>query len=118
MKTYIYIIGLLFSFALEAQVTPYEKSGKTKTATYQECVSWYRSFTNTYKEFVMDSIGRGDNGDMIYTCRYADSDPNIESVKMLVNNNIHPGEPEGVDASMLFLKELVSDRRWQPILKE
>jgi len=117
MKTYIYILGLLFSFALEAQVTPYEKSGKTKTATYQECVSWYRSFTNTYKEFVMDSIGRGDNGDMIYICRYADSDPNIESVKMLVNNNIHPGEPEGVDASMLFLKELVSDRRWQPILK-
>ena len=33
-------------------------------------------------------------------------------------NAIHPGEPEGVDASMLLLRDMATDKKWAEILKD
>jgi hypothetical protein len=89
-------------------VTPYEGSGKKRTATYTECVDWYRGLQKQFPNVCkLDSIGLSDGGSPIYVCkiRSASSNPKI---KLLINNNIHPGEPEGTDASMLLARELLT----------
>lgn len=109
---------LLFAGGLSAQSfqTPYEKSGKSRTATYHECMEWYAALHAAYPartEF--DSIGISDGGDYIGVFRIHNGDPSNKA-RLLVNNNIHPGEPEGTDASMLLVRELLTDARWKSVL--
>lgn len=90
--------------------TPYEISNKKRTATYAECVSWYRAINSKYPECTyFDSIGLSDAGVNIYVFRIFRSDNNPK-LKVLINNNIHPGEPEGTDASMLLVRELLLNK--------
>jgi hypothetical protein len=117
MHKLLLTIGLLVFQVLSAQETPYEKSNKTRTATYDECVGWYQTFCNKYPQFKLTTIGQGDIGKSIYACNFIGTEPIENKVKILINNNIHPGEPEGTDASMLLLRNLAAEPRWRPYLK-
>lgn len=111
--------------------TPYEKSGLTKTATYFEAIEWYKALHRQYPgETELKEIGNTDAGWPIYCFRIFNSmdlqgvDPGPNdggvnrtftehfSVKILINNNIHPGEPEGTDASMLFARNVLSNAHY------
>jgi hypothetical protein len=94
--------------------TPFEKSGGLATASYFECVAWYRKLANAFPAYcALTSIGLGDAGKDIYVFkllgdrmgrmdRLGIDDEGIAvspdqlaapEVKILINNNIHPGEP-------------------------
>lgn len=106
------LLPALFAGGLSAQLnrTPYENSGKTRTATYAECREWYREVNLAFPEITrFDSIGISDGGLPIYVFQIVGSSAE-NKVKLLINNNIHPGEPEGTDASMLFVREILSGR--------
>jgi hypothetical protein len=46
-------------------VTPYEGSGKKRTATYTECVDWYRGLQKQFPNVCkLDSIGLSDGGSL------------------------------------------------------
>lgn len=113
----------VFITALQSQtppITPYEKSGKTQTATYQECIAWYKQMHKLYpKNTRMDSIGLGDAGKAIYVFEIVgeSTDITIGKSKLLINNNIHPGEPEGTDASMLLVRNLLTKTLWSNYLR-
>ena len=97
-------------YDLNELVTPYEGSGKKHTATYIQCVEWYRSIQLLFPNLCrMDSIGLSDGGSPIYVFRI-NSSGSSGKVKLLINNNIHPGEPEGTDASMLLVRELLTEK--------
>lgn len=118
--------------------TPFEKSGGLATASYQECVSWYRKLANAFPAYcALTSIGLGDAGKDIYVLkllgermgrmdRLGQNDagvaagPGVQAspkVKILINNNIHPGEPEGTDASMFLVRDLLFfGQYWQQTL--
>lgn len=118
--------------------TPFEKSGGMSTATYQECVNWYRRLANAFPAYcALTSIGLGDAGKDIYVLkllgermgrmdRLGQKDAGIAAgpgitappkVKVLINNNIHPGEPEGTDASMFLVRDLLFfGQYWQQTL--
>ena len=97
---------------------PYEKSNFTQTATYQEAVSWYKSVKlNFANQCELINIGKSDMGRDIYVFHIktlnevgkntlpVESNP----VKIIINNNIHPGEPEGTDACMMLVRDILSD---------
>ncbi|MFN4915452.1 MAG: M14 family zinc carboxypeptidase [Sphingomonadales bacterium] len=97
-------------------VTPYEGSGKRRTATYTECFEWYQSVQKQFPGICrLDTIGLSDGGSPIYVFRMQ-TNRGANKVKVLINNNIHPGEPEGTDASMLLVRELLLDKGNQEIL--
>jgi hypothetical protein len=97
-------------------LTPYELSGKKRTATYTQCVAWYQSLQKQYAKYCkLDSIGMSDGGSPIYVFRVNNSEGSAK-LKVLINNNIHPGEPEGTDASMLLVRELLMDKENEAIL--
>ena len=118
--------------------TPFEKSGGLATASYFECVAWYRKLANAFPAYcALTSIGLGDAGKDIYVFkllgdrmgrmdRLGIDDEGIAvspdqlaapEVKILINNNIHPGEPEGADASMFLVRDLLFfGQYWQETL--
>lgn len=123
----VLFLGVVFvSFFLKGQnnfETPYEHSGKKQTATYDECVAWYKKLNLAFKEnTTLDTLGIGDAGKPIYVFVIKGTDIDakgsaLSKVKLLINNNIHPGEPEGTDASMLFARELLTQLYWRNFLR-
>ncbi|MEN9522670.1 MAG: hypothetical protein RL065_1047 [Bacteroidota bacterium] len=104
MKYFILIVVLLLSNGLSAQspITTFEKSHGTQTATLDEAYTFYRQLEKQFPDKIKtDSKFNAlpDLGVMQVELNYAEYE---NGVTILINNAIHPGEPDGVDASMLL----------------
>ncbi|QNF34474.1 M14 family metallopeptidase [Adhaeribacter swui] len=106
-------------------LTPYEKSLGTKTATYSECIRYYQQLDNAYDEFKMEEYGSTDSGKPLHLAVLSlDKDFNPISVRrknkriILIQNGIHPGEPEGIDASMMLARDYLQKKELRAYLKD
>lgn len=120
MKTAAFVLSFITFSGISAQKfeTPYEKSGFQQTATYAECRNWYASIQKAFPSVsYFDSMGVSDAGNPIYTFRIY-TGRSSKSVRVLINNNIHPGEPEGTDASMLLVRDILTNQnKWKEVLQ-
>lgn len=109
------LIALLSSILLlqgQSWTTPYEKSGKTESAQYEEVISWYTALADEYDQISISEYGRSDAGEPIHLIRISKdgiATPEDSRVFVLINNGIHPGEPCGVDACMMLARDLMQD---------
>lgn len=101
-----------------AQQTPYERSNKSETATYQEVISYYKSLIKRYPQAKLLTYGSTDFGKPLHLVVLSKDgifDPleirKKNKVVLLINNGIHPGEPEGIDASMMLSRDLLEKNR-------
>ena len=88
---------------------PYEQHpDRNYTATYAETIEWYRALADAYPDMMrLDSTGTTDAGYPLHTL-IVDADGfevPTDKATLLINNAIHAGEPVGVDASMLLLRD-------------
>jgi len=83
--------------------TRYERSGGTETATYDEVISFYKTLAVRFPSITIDSVGETDAGYPLHVVYY-NYKPGSKQVTLLINNGIHPGEPDGIDACMLLLR--------------
>ncbi|RZK83148.1 MAG: hypothetical protein EOO92_00185 [Pedobacter sp.] len=109
-------LGLLFLLLAvmetSAQLTPYEKSGKTETATYEQVIKHYEDLDKQYAQAKLFSYGNTDFGKPLHLMVLS-KDRVFDPIKLkaadkrilLINNGIHPGEPEGIDASMMLARD-------------
>ncbi|MDQ7948847.1 MAG: M14 family metallopeptidase, partial [Pedobacter sp.] len=106
---------VLFFTAAQAQQTPYERSNQKETATYEEAIAFYGQLAKKYpKQAKLFTYGQTDFGKplhLLVLSKQGIFDPvtlrkNDKRI-FLINNGIHPGEPEGIDASMLLARELL-----------
>ena len=131
-------LSLEMQKSFDSLLTPFEKSKGQGTANYFECVAWYKQLAATFPAYCsLQSIGLGDVGKDIYVLklngpamdrmdRFGNGDVGLEAgpkvqatplVKVLINNNIHPGEPEGTDACMILLRDMLFfGQYWQQVL--
>jgi hypothetical protein len=116
-KQILLSITLLFSISVIAQVTPFEASGGTETATYQEAVAYFTSLAQKHKTISIRETGTTDAGYPLHIVLYSANgnfDPmqwhKSKQVVIMVNNGIHPGEPDGIDASMMLLRDIVTGK--------
>ena len=96
--------------------TPFETSEGRQTATYEEGIAWWRSLEEASPFVSLQTFGMTDAGlplhVVIVNPRKNFSKEKIcssDQIIVMINNAIHPGEPDGVDASMLFVRDLVTD---------
>jgi hypothetical protein len=92
--------------------TVFERSHGMKTATFTETFDFYKRLRDSFPTIFMGDIGTSDAG---YPLRYVsysgDANFDKDNIKkdgrlvILINNDIHPGEPDGVDASMMLLRD-------------
>lgn len=97
-----------------AQKTPFELSGKKETTTYTEAIPYYENLAKTYPEAKLFTYGHTDFGKPLHLLvlsrdRVFDPAQIRKQNKriFLINNGIHPGEPEGIDASMMLARDLL-----------
>lgn len=112
------LIALLFFFfhsSYAQHLTKFEQSGGTQTPTYTEVIQWWKTFDAASPYVSMKEMGPTDAGYPLHLILVSwDRDFNIASIKrkkktvILVNNGIHPGEPDGIDASMLLVREITN----------
>ncbi|WP_105045001.1 M14 family metallopeptidase [Polaribacter gangjinensis] len=94
--------------------TLFEKSKGTETPEYKEVINYYQQLSATFDQISMFTFGQTDSGEPLHLVVYnqqgiknIDEIKNSSKNKILINNGIHPGESDGIDASMLLLRDLV-----------
>lgn len=91
--------------------TPFEKGNGNQTATYHEVISYYEKLANHFYSISIKEYGKTDSGLPLHLISYKSNiQSNKEPVKILVNNGIHPGESDGIDASMMLLRDLANEK--------
>lgn len=103
---------------LPLKATVYETSNGTKTSTYSETIDFYRYLDSVSEQCELHIIGETDSNDPLYLMVWSyDGKTSLGGLAqrgmkhlVFINNGIHPGEPDGVDASQLLLKRLISDK--------
>jgi hypothetical protein len=113
------LLPLLFPLLAAGQgpQTPFERSAGTQTATYAECISFYQQLDKLSPALSIRVMGMSDAGYPYHVVLYSNdgtADPALwhrqHKAVILINNGIHPGEPDGVDASMMLLRDLVAGK--------
>lgn len=126
MRSLVACISLLLSgfFAVSQSlvadtsfITPFERSDGRQTATYAETMDFYKRLSAAYSNVVVGDAGITDIGYPLRVVYYTkDGSINKDDWKknsrlvILVNNDIHPGEPDGVDASMMLIRDAAMGR--------
>lgn len=118
MKQPVLFISFSLSFIVSfAQQTTFEKTNGTQTATYFEAVNWYKDLAKQHPEIAVKTMGPTDAGyplNLVLVSADKTFDPKTwrkqNKVIILINNGIHPGEPDGIDASMMLVRDIVSKK--------
>ncbi|MFK5878781.1 MAG: M14 family zinc carboxypeptidase [Flavobacteriaceae bacterium] len=120
-KHVIVFINLFLCITILAQEdvinfeTIFEQTKGDSTATYKQTIEFYKKLAKNYPEIKIQKVGMTDAGIPLHLVLF-DADKNFNPLKtrkntILINNGIHPSEPDGVDASMLFLRDLVESEK-------
>ena len=97
-------------------ITLFETSKGTETPEYRDIISYYKKLSNVHEEISLFSFGQTDSGEPLHLVVYDKSGIyNVDEIKsspknrILLNNGIHPGESDGIDASMMLLRDIVQN---------
>lgn len=95
--------------------TVFEQSGGTETATYRQVIDFYQDIAAVYPTVEIQSIGETDSGKPLHLAIFnPDKDFDLDVARkdktiLLINNGIHPGESDGIDATMMLFRDLAQD---------
>jgi zinc carboxypeptidase len=109
--------------SIEQITFPFEKDSN-RTATYEEAIAFYEQVAQQSPYFEIKQYGNTDSGNPLHI-GILSIDKNFDPVSirtknkqiLMVNNAIHPGEPCGVEASMMIIKKYLTDTDLQKYLK-
>jgi len=100
--------------------TVFEKSKGLETATYAETIQYYKNLADNYPYISIDSIGETDSGKPLHLVTLnKNKNFNFSEIKknkrvLLINNGIHPGESDGIDATMMLFRDLANSKIKMP----
>ncbi len=102
-------------------ITKFEQTQGKETVTYEEGIAYLQKLAQTYPEIELQTYGTTDSGQPLHLAVLS-ANQNFNPTALhaqgkavlMVNNAIHPGEPDGVDATLMLLRDLVQN----PALKK
>jgi hypothetical protein len=97
--------------------TVFESSNGVETPTYHEIISFYDTLSVAYNSVKIYKLDKTDSGEPLHLITFNPNrtfesefsgkrDKNV----LLINNGIHPGESDGIDASMMLIRDLASGK--------
>lgn len=109
---------LLFSSFSEDDkyITRFETSNGLQSAPYFEGIDWWNSLASGNKHIAIETYGATDAGYPLHLITLSKEGLSFRELNrtkrtvILINNAIHPGEPDGVDANMLLFRDIASER--------
>ncbi len=116
MRLFTIIISL-FTLTLFAQKsnkydTYFEKGNENQSANYQETIKYYTLLAHDFPTIKMQEMGLTDSGYPLHMITFnPDKQFDFNVIKknkavILLNNGIHAGEPDGIDATMQLFRDL------------
>jgi len=115
MRHYLIFILALHLYAnVNAQDIDWESN---TSPSYSELINFYKKCAKDNKSIELYNMGNSDAGIPIYLCIYNGAGDSLQTFKkarrsttLLVNNAIHAGEPDGVNASAVWLLDLIQQK--------
>ena len=102
--------------------TPFEKEDNT-TATYNEAIDYYKKLSVQFPNIHTNTFGMTDSGYPLHEViisKDGQTDPEVirkeNKLVIMINNAIHPGEPCGIDASMMLARDLNTNEEMRSLL--
>ena len=108
---FLFLSAISFAQVKTDLKTPYEKGNGNQSTTYDECISYYKNLDTQFETISMKEMGLTDSGEPLHIVTFSENknlDYTQNKAVILVNNGIHPGEPDGIDASMMLLRDLAT----------
>lgn len=109
-------LTVVTSFGQQSLQTVFEKSNGRQTPTYYEAIEWWHKLDAASPKVKMVAMGQTDAGFPLHLIFISNNgDNNLINIRksnkriILINNGIHPGEPDGIDASMLLARDIVNN---------
>lgn len=120
-KIYLILLIIFASSAIYAQQCRFEKTNGTESATYFEAIEWYKNLDKKYTQVLVKEMGMTDAGYPLHLVLVS-ADGKFDAAQwhrqnkavILINNGIHPGEPDGIDASMMLVRDIASNKMKLP----
>ena len=97
-------------------ITVFETSQGTETATYQQTIQFYTDLANAFEQIQLQAIGKTDSGEPLHIVTFnSDANFDFETIRknkriLLINNGIHPGESDGIDATMMLFRDMAQGK--------
>ena len=105
------------NYSASAQLTSFEKSDGKESADYFEAINWYKSLSKKSSEIKIIEMGTTDAGyplHLILISHDRTFNPaqwhSKKKVVILINNGIHAGEPDGIDANMMLTRDIINNK--------
>lgn len=108
---------------MQAQLptTRFEQTQGRETVTYAEGIDFLKKLDARSPQLHLRPVGLTDSGEPLHLAVFSPTrEFDFGKLRrqghrvLLVNNGIHPGEPDGVDASLLLLRDLMSGKTTLP----
>src|SRR5260221_7563575 len=123
MKTIIVVLCIDVTNPFDQNITnKVEQSGGKAHPDYFEIIKWWKKLDAASPYVKMIEMGPTDAGSPLHLVIVStDKDFNFESLHkknkriIFVNNGIHPGEPDGIDASMLLVRDIAINKYKLPV---
>ena len=126
MRSFLFIALLLFILGTSCSEnpqntkkvleTPFEKGNGNRTATYEELMEFYRELAREYPQINLQTLGTTDSGKPLHLVSFNPDGGfdfqklRTEKVLFLILNGIHPGEPDGIDATSALMRDLATGK--------
>jgi hypothetical protein len=97
-------------------ITVFEQSNGLETATYHQTIQYYKDLSYTFPQMSIEAIGETDSGEPLHIVTLnPDAIFDFEIIRktkliLLINNGIHPGESDGIDATMMLFRDIVKGK--------
>lgn len=118
MRKFILLLILILIFCnINAQQCRFEKTNGLESATYFEAIDWYKNLDKISTKVLVKEMGMTDAGYPLHLVLVS-NDGKLDVAQwhkqnkavILINNGIHPGEPDGIDASMMLVRDIVNNK--------
>jgi len=97
--------------------TKFEQTKGKESSTYFEIIDWWKKLDEKSGKVKMLTMGMSDAGYPLHLIVVSNNgDHNFDNIRknnkriIFINNGIHPGEPDGIDASMMMARDLVINK--------
>ncbi len=120
MSRYIFLFLTIMPSFMNTQpppslLTAFEKDNNT-TSTYHEAIGFYKKLAERHDQLQLTEWGTTDSGHPLHVAVLSKNKIfEVNEIKqqgrciLLINNAIHPGEPEGVDATMMLVRDYLEN---------
>ncbi|WP_281632102.1 M14 family metallopeptidase [Flavobacterium luteolum] len=124
MKLFTFLFSL-FTITISAQNnkkydTFFEKGNGNQSASYQETIAYWKMLAADFPTIQMKEMGLTDSGEPLHMITFnPDKEFDFDKIQktkavLFVNNGIHAGEPDGIDATMQFYRDLATGKMKAP----